>query len=211
VPEAARPAPTAVPEATEWGASARAHAPAPTAALPLVAAADPAAAPPLAAAADPAAAPKLAAAAEPTAAPKLGTAAEPTAAPAGSQGAATPTRPPGREPIRLRWWLLALAVLWVIWFVAKPYSQKIDARIDRAISLAVECKASEAQSELIALRATKATPEQLERLQQALNDAAADCRHHRQRSGKRDRPQARATDGVARPQPTRTWRAGHTR
>jgi len=39
----------------------------------------------------------------------------------------------------------------------------------------VECKARDAQDELIALRGTRATPEQLRQVQQSLNKAAADC------------------------------------
>jgi hypothetical protein len=66
--------------------------------------------------------------------------------------------------------------------MAKPTAKKIDARIDHAISLATECKSREAQAELIALRQAKASPEQLQRLQDALNDAAADCRRQRKRS-----------------------------
>jgi hypothetical protein len=90
--------------------------------------------------------------------------------------------PPGRSPIRLRWWLLALALLWGVWLLAKPSSKKIDRRIDAAIALAHECKAGDAQAELIALRKSRATPEQLQRLQQALNDEAASCSKRRQRS-----------------------------
>jgi hypothetical protein len=97
-------------------------------------------------------------------------------------GAAPLARPPEREPIRLRWWLLALAALWAIWLVAKPTDKKIVARIDKAVALAIECKAGEAQSELIALRSTRATPQQLARLQQELNDAAAECKRVRLRS-----------------------------
>jgi hypothetical protein len=89
--------------------------------------------------------------------------------------------PPQRSPIRLRWWILALALLWGVWLVAKPPMKKIDRRIDAAIALARECKASDAQSELIALRKSRATPEQLQRLQQALNDEAAKCTKRRQR------------------------------
>jgi hypothetical protein len=89
--------------------------------------------------------------------------------------------PPARRPIRLRWWLLALAVLWGVWFVAKPSPKKIERRIDAAIALARECKASDAQAELIALRKSRATPEQLQRLQQSLNDEAARCTKRRQR------------------------------
>jgi hypothetical protein len=90
-------------------------------------------------------------------------------------------RPPGRAPIRLRWWLLALALLWGVWLLAKPSARKIDRRIDEAIALARECKGSEAQAELIALRKSRATPEQLQRLQEGLNDEAAKCTRRRQR------------------------------
>ncbi len=87
-----------------------------------------------------------------------------------------------RKPIRLRWWVLALVVLWGVWLMAKPSTKKIDRRIDAAIALARECKAGDAQAELIALRKTRATPEQLQRLQQALNDEAAKCTKRRQRA-----------------------------
>lgn len=90
--------------------------------------------------------------------------------------------PAQRKPIRLRWWLLALAVLWGLWLMAKPSTKKIDRRIDAAVALARECKGSDAQAELIALRKTRATPEQLQRLQQALNDEAAICTKRRQRA-----------------------------
>jgi hypothetical protein len=90
--------------------------------------------------------------------------------------------PPQRSPIRLRWWLLALALLWGVWLLAKPSTKKIERQIDAAIGLARECKGSEAQSELIALRKSRATPEQLERLQRALNDEAAKCTKRRQRA-----------------------------
>jgi hypothetical protein len=91
-------------------------------------------------------------------------------------------RPPERRPIRLRWWLLLLALLWAAWLVAKPSAKKIERRIDAAIALAHQCKGSEAQAELIALRKSSATPAQLERLQQGLNDEAAICTRRRQRA-----------------------------
>jgi hypothetical protein len=91
--------------------------------------------------------------------------------------------PPRREPLRLRWWALAFALLWGIWITAKPTAKKIDARIDQAIALSKECKSGEAQAELIALRSSKATPEQLLRLQQAINAEAPLC-DKRQKRGK---------------------------
>jgi len=91
-------------------------------------------------------------------------------------------RPAGRQPIRLRWWIVALAVLWGVWLWAKPSTKKIERRIDAAIVLAQQCKGKQAQDELIALRSSRATPEQLERLQRALNEASNACTRKRQRA-----------------------------
>lgn len=91
------------------------------------------------------------------------------------------SRPRQREPIQLRWWILALAVLWGVWLVAKPSARKNERRIEAAIGLARECKARAAQDELIALRSARATPAQLERLQKALNEEAAKCTRRQQR------------------------------
>ncbi|WP_179119216.1 hypothetical protein [Massilia sp. KIM] len=77
--------------------------------------------------------------------------------------------------MRLRWWALALAVLWVVWLIAKPSKALIERRMDKAVALATECKAREAQDELIALRSTRATQQQLKQVQQSLNEAAAAC------------------------------------
>lgn len=78
-----------------------------------------------------------------------------------------------RRPVRLRWWLLGLAVVLGLWFADQP--RKIERRIDRAIALGAECKLADAQKELIALRSTPATAEQLQRLQQAINEASVRC------------------------------------
>jgi hypothetical protein len=108
---------------------------------------------------------------------------EPTSAPPRQEVPRPPieARPAGRRPIQLRWWLVALALLWGVWLLAKPTSKKIEREISQAVALARECKGSEAQAELIALRKSRATPEQLERLQQTLNDEAAKCTRRRQR------------------------------
>jgi hypothetical protein len=90
-------------------------------------------------------------------------------------------QPAHRSPIRLRWWLLVLAALWAAWLLAKPSTKKIERQIGAAVALARECKAADAQAGLIALRKSRATPEQLQRLQQALNDEAAQCTRRRQR------------------------------
>lgn len=100
--------------------------------------------------------------------------------PAVRAGAAAP--PPRPKPIRLRYWLIALGMLAMIWFYAKPDSKKIEARVENAIALSRDCKAAQAQAELIALRQDKATPEQLQRVQAALNSADAACEKKRVRA-----------------------------
>ena len=95
-----------------------------------------------------------------------------------------PPRParPQRAPIRLRYWLFVLVILWAVWLLARPNAgRKIEQRIDHAVALAGQCKAKEAQDELIALRKTRATPAQLEQLQASLNEGAAACTRKRQK------------------------------
>lgn len=95
--------------------------------------------------------------------------------------ARTSAAPPRREPVRLRWWLVALGTLWLIWIYARPSANKIEARIERAMTASAECRLNDAQSELIALRMTRAKPEQLASLQTAINDAASGCAKKKQR------------------------------
>ena len=95
--------------------------------------------------------------------------------------AAAAAAPPQRQPLHWIWWLAGLALLYLAWVTARPAAHKLDARIDAAIVLAQECKGKQAQSELIALRTTRATPAQLQRLQTALNGAAGACEHKRLR------------------------------
>ncbi|MFP5391184.1 MAG: hypothetical protein ACLGI6_06510, partial [Gammaproteobacteria bacterium] len=90
-------------------------------------------------------------------------AAGPAPAPAPAAAAAAtpaaprrPAVPPQREPIRMRYWLLALLALWAIWMFTKPDKAKVEQRIVSAMALADDCKLSEAQGELIALRSKKA-------------------------------------------------------
>lgn len=75
----------------------------------------------------------------------------------------------------MRYWLIALLTLWVIWIYARPSTNKIESRIASATLASQECRFNDAQSELIALRMTKATKEQLTRLQAAINDAYPGC------------------------------------
>jgi hypothetical protein len=61
-----------------------------------------------------------------------------------------PARPAQRKPVQLRWWILALAILWAVWLLAKPSARKIERQIEHASALARECKGGDAQDELIA-------------------------------------------------------------
>jgi hypothetical protein len=117
-----------------------------------------------------------------------------------------PPRPakPGRAPIRLRWWLLVLLVLWIVWLQAGPNSsRKIEQRIAHASALAGECKAKEAQDELIALRNTRATPAQLQRLQDSLNEGAAACTRKRQKDKAWNEASAAAESALSEGNPER--------
>ncbi|WP_332876136.1 hypothetical protein [Massilia sp. S19_KUP03_FR1] len=89
--------------------------------------------------------------------------------------------PPQRQPLHWIWWLAGLALLYLAWVVARPAAHKLDSRIDAAIATAQACNGKQAQSELIALRGTRATPAQLQRLQTALNTAASACERKRLR------------------------------
>ena len=93
-----------------------------------------------------------------------------------------PARPAQRKPVQLRWWILALAILWGVWLLARPSPKKIERQIDHAVALAKDCKGSEAQAELISLRGSRATPAQLEQLQKTLNEQSAICTRRRQRN-----------------------------
>lgn len=94
-----------------------------------------------------------------------------------------PPRPPAaaRKPIRLRWWLIALGILWLAWMLTKPTEARIERRMATAIALAKECKPQQAQDELIALRKTRASEPQLRKVQDALNAAAAACTREERR------------------------------
>ncbi|HEX8612435.1 MAG TPA: hypothetical protein VF800_14205 [Telluria sp.] len=97
---------------------------------------------------------------------------------------AAPAGPALRQPIRLRYWLMALAMLGAIWFTAKPESKKIEARIEQATLQAEDCNIKEAQAELAALRSDKASDAQLQRLQSSISAAASACERKRARSAR---------------------------
>ncbi|MCC6071114.1 hypothetical protein ACFSQU_16375 [Massilia sp. GCM10020059] len=145
----------------------------------------PAGAPFIAPAPPPAAPPRMPAPEAVMAAAPTVAAAAPAPTPAargwGRKAAPAPTPAKAeRGPVRLRWWLLLLAVVLGLWVWDKP--RKIEARVERALALGAECKLNEAQAELIELRSTRATPEQLRRLQQGLNKASADCERKHERA-----------------------------
>ena len=105
----------------------------------------------------------------------------PPAAPPIRPSAAPRPAAPARKPIRLRWWLIALGLLWLAWMLTKPTAARIERRMSSAIALAKECKPKEAQDELIALRKTRASEAQLRKVQDALNAAAAACTREERR------------------------------
>lgn len=103
--------------------------------------------------------------------------------PAPPARAATPAAPPLRAPVKLRYWLLAFGVLWLIWITQRPPApKKIEARIDGAIALASACKGTQAKAELTALKNSSATLGQLQRLEAALSKAEHACERKRTRA-----------------------------
>lgn len=172
-------APTAAPTPAPTSAPTVAPTPAPTTPLPPVPAAGPA---PGAAMGAETQQSQAQGPARPLPQPQPGRGIPPPPGVGRAAASPSPAQPPRRAPIRLRWWIAALAALWLIWVMVRPEGSRIERRMDRAVALAVECKARDAQDELIALRSTRATPEQLRQVQQSLNKAAADCTRAEQRA-----------------------------
>ncbi|NHZ89253.1 hypothetical protein F2P45_09535 [Massilia sp. CCM 8733] len=110
---------------------------------------------------------------------------------------AAPSGPALRKPIRLRYWLLALAILAGIWFMARPEPKKFEARIEQAILQAEDCNIKEARAELQALRNDKAGAAQLERLQSSIGAAASACERKRARGAKAKPTPKRDTPAAA--------------
>jgi hypothetical protein len=93
-------------------------------------------------------------------------------------------RPPPRKPVSKSTWLLVGLLVLAIWLVIKPdnRARQFEGRVSDAIALTADCRISSARSELSALRSAKATPEQLKRLQDAIDASAPDCEKVRQRA-----------------------------
>lgn len=106
------------------------------------------------------------------------------AAPPKAGARAAPSGPALRKPIRLRYWLVTLAVLAGIWFMARPAPKKIEARIEQATLLAEDCNLKQARAELDALRNDKASEAQLLRLRSSISAAASACERKRARGSK---------------------------
>lgn len=94
-------------------------------------------------------------------------------------GVAAP--PPRREPVRLRYWLIVLAGLWLIWLYARPSTRKIDNKVESAVTATEECRLNDAHSALLELRMTKATPKQIARVESAIKAGEASCGKKAQR------------------------------
>jgi hypothetical protein len=108
----------------------------------------------------------------------------PAGAAKGTGGSAQAARPPARKPVSKSTWLLVALLVLAIWLVVKPENRgkQFEGRVNDAIALTVDCRISNARTELSALKTAKATPEQLQRLQDAIDGAAPDCEKARQRA-----------------------------
>lgn len=118
----------------------------------------------------------------PSRAPLAAAATSPPPPKAGARAA--PAGPALRKPIRLRYWLVTLAVLAGIWFMARPAPKKIEARIEQATLQAEDCNLKQARAELDALRNDKASEAQLLRLRSSINAAANACERKQARASK---------------------------
>lgn len=111
---------------------------------------------------------------------------------------AAPAGPGLRKPVRLRYWLVALAVLAGIWYTARPDPKKFEARIEQAMLQAEECNIKEARAELQALRNDNAGAAQLERLQSSISAAASACERKR-KSATKAKPKRESPPAAVKP------------
>jgi hypothetical protein len=94
-----------------------------------------------------------------------------------------PARPPGPRPIRKRTWLMILMALAAIWLFAKPRppEKAFAGQVDEAMVMIDSCKLEPARAALSSLKAAKAPPAQLARVQNALREAGPVCLKKRAR------------------------------
>lgn len=97
---------------------------------------------------------------------------------------AQPSRPPLRKPISKSAWVSVAILLGLIWFLARPSdpAKKLQARVDKAVEQAQDCKIDLARNELTSLKTDKATAAQLKPLQDAINANAKKCEAKRNRA-----------------------------
>lgn len=168
----ARPAPAAP--------AARAPAPPPLAADPPVAAAPP---PRESVRPQPTQPPRPAA--PPVVPPAMPPAAAPPASRPGPTAAGpTPAQPPLRKPVGKVTWALVALFLLAVWFLVKPGnpSKKFEGRVDEAVAMTKECRIADARAELAELRSSKASADQLARLQGAIASSVTGCERKQQRT-----------------------------
>jgi hypothetical protein len=95
-----------------------------------------------------------------------------------------PARPPVREPVGMGTWAVVALLLLAIWLMVKPENRtrKFEGRVAEAMAQAGDCRIGEARAALAELKTARASAEQLQRVQQAINDAAPSCEKARQRA-----------------------------
>lgn len=106
---------------------------------------------------------------------------------------AQPSRPPLRKPIGTSTWVSVAILLGLIWFLARPSdpSKKLQARVDKAVEQAQDCKIDAARNEYASLKADKASASQLKSLQDSIGSNAKKCdaKRHRAKAWSDLRPQ----------------------
>ena len=123
--------------------------------------------------------------------------------PAAAAPARAATTPPRREPIRMRYWIMALVALWLVWLYAKPGSRRLEPRVEQAIALSGECKVGEAQAALATLRTDKATAEQVRRVQTAISKDRPGCEKAQARARAWDDVNAAVSKAIDADEPAR--------
>jgi hypothetical protein len=106
---------------------------------------------------------------------------------------AKPSPPPLRKPIGKPTWISVAILLGLIWFLARPSdpSKKLQARVDKAVEQAQDCKIDVARNEYTSLKTDKASASQLKYLQDIISANAKKCdtKRHRAKAWSDLRPQ----------------------
>ncbi len=84
--------------------------------------------------------------------------------------------------MRLRYWLLFIALAFGIWQITKsPSKEQHTEKLEQALALSADCQLTKARAELNELKADKASAEQIKQLSTAIERAAPSCEKKRQR------------------------------